>query len=98
MSNAKGDDSAETIYLHNSNEKDDNEDDSAGETNYLTNNGKGPKPDDCLPVTEGSAAGSNTGGSSVTTSGGGSSRGDPEDPRQPPRRRSLRGLPCWGTS
>ena len=60
MSNAKGDDSGETIYLHNNNGKDVNGDDSAGETNYLTNNGKGPDPDDRRPAAGDSAAGSNS--------------------------------------
>ena len=75
MSNAKGDDSGETIYLHN-NGKDDNGDDSAGETSYLTNNGKGPNPNDRRPAAGGGTAGSNTGGSSITTSEGGSSGPD----------------------
>ena len=44
MSNAKGDNSGETIYLRNNNGKDDSGDDSAGETSYLTNDGKGPNP------------------------------------------------------
>ena len=76
MSNAKGDDSGGTIYLHNNDGKDDNGDDSAGETSYLTNNCKRPNPNDRRPAYGGSAAGSNTGGSSITTSGVGSSGPD----------------------
>ena len=71
MSNATGDESGETTYLHNNNGKDNSEDDSAGETSYLTNNSKGPDPYDRRPAAGGGAAGSNIGGSSITTSGGG---------------------------
>ena len=76
MSDATGDESGETNYLHNNNRKDDRGDDSAGETSYLTNNGKGPDPDDRRPAAGGGAAGSNIGGFSITTSGGGASGPD----------------------
>ena len=76
ISNATGDESGETDYLHNNNRKDDSGDDSAGETSYLTNNGKGPYPDDRRPAAGGSAAGNNIGDSSISTSGGGASGSD----------------------
>ena len=76
MSNAKGDDSGETIYLNNSMGKDNNGDGSAGETNHLANNGKGPNLDDHRPAAGGGAEGTNTGDSSVAISEGGSSVAD----------------------
>ena len=74
MSNASRDESGETNYLHSShNRKDDSGDDSAGEKSYLTNNGKGPDPDDRRTAAGGGVAGSNIGGSSSSASGEGAS-------------------------
>ena len=97
MSNATGDESGETNYLHN-NRKGDSGDDSAGETSYLTSNRKRPDPDDRGPAAGGGVAGSNIGGSSITTSGGGACRPDLGAPATAARSRCPRGLPCWGTS
>ena len=80
MSNATGDESGGTNYLHNNNRKDDSGDDLAGETSYLINNGKGPDPNDRRPAVGGRAAGSSIGSSSITTSGGGASGPDLRGP------------------
>ena len=98
MSNATGDESGETNYLHNNNRKDDSGDDSTGETSCLNNNGKGPDPDDRRPAAEGGAAGSNIGGSSITTSGGGASGPNLGGPATAAAAPYPRGLPCWETS
>ena len=98
MSNATGDESGETTYLHNNNGKDDNGNGSAGETSYLTNNGKGPNLDDHRPATGGGAAGSNIGDSSITTSGGGASGPDLGGSAIAAAAPVPTWIACWGTS